>query len=227
MDCVKTKMTGATLGKPTSIDETTNERERWHLELERQRLVLDRIRHEDETMRTFLERWRTDVQPVHEAKERSREMAYGFAKMAIQTMFLLNGGALIAFPTFAELVGPGLTSQLMFALISIAAFVVGLVFIGVTSLLAYLAMNADAEALSQREEYVKLGLNQSRAEAEEQSKYVSSRAAAEERREYFYQWAVKYRACALSLGIASTVAFMTGAFFAATVMSSASTTSAG
>jgi hypothetical protein len=61
-----------------------------------------------EQMQTMLEHLRFEVQGALEHSLMSREHAHDFAKVAIQSTFLLNGGALIAFPTFAQLVGIGL-----------------------------------------------------------------------------------------------------------------------
>lgn len=192
------------------------------LEVERTRLALDKAQYQNDTTRLFLERWRVDVQPVHEHRLMSREHAHGFAKVAIQTTFLLNGGALIAFPAFAQLVGTGFRDHVGWALTSITGFVLGLVFIAVTALLAYLSMEADAEAVLQLEESVKARLNQSQVADEKKPKYDKLYEEAEAGREKRYAHAMRFRTWAVGLGIASMLAFTFGAFSAAFVLSAAS-----
>ena len=195
------------------------------LDMDRLRLALDQARYQDDKTRTFLERWRVDVQPVHEHRLMSREHAYGYAKVAIQTTFFLNGGALIAFPAFAQLVGTSLYTNRSLALASILAFVIGLVLIAVTTLLAYLSMAADANAVSRKEEFVKAGLNQSQVPDAEKPKYNGIREAAETARKRHYGLAMRFERWAVGLGIASIAAFLVGALCAAGVFSGAPTVS--
>ena len=189
--------------------------------LEALRLDLERRRYLDETTRTFLERWRTDVQPLHEHRLMSREHAYGYAKVAIQTMFLLNGGALIAFPAFAQLLGTAFKDHVTIALLSIGGFVFGLVLIVITTLLAYLSTAADAEAVNQKEEYVKLGLNRDQVADDDKPEYDKKRATAEKERKRHYGRATRLALWGLGLGVGSLAAFVFGAIFAALVLSAA------
>lgn len=202
--------------------ESLSEVEALRLEVERARLALDQASYKNEVTRTFLQRWHTDVQPVHETFERSREMAHGFAKLAIQMMFLLNGGALIAFPAFAQLVGTGFRENVDLALFSIGGFVLGLALIAFATLLAYISMEADTEALGQREEYVKLGLNQSQVPDKDKPEYDKKRADAEEARKRHFGRAMRFRAWSMGLGISSLVAFLVGVYFATMVLSGTS-----
>lgn len=192
------------------------------VELERARLALDQARYQNDTILTFLERWRVDVQPVHEHRLMSREHAYGYAKVAIQMTFFLNGGALIAFPAFAQLVGTSLSKHMDFALASIAAFVVGLFLIAITALLAHLSMAADAGAILEKEEYVKAGLNQSLAPDVQKSGYDKIRENAEVVRGQLFGRAIRFNGWAIGLGITSILAFLVGALCAARVFSGVS-----
>ncbi len=58
-----------------------------------------------EQYEAFLRRLETSIKPRHEVMERSRTFTFEFARMALRSMFLLNGGALIALPAFAEMLG--------------------------------------------------------------------------------------------------------------------------
>jgi len=201
-------------------DRTDEEKSLWAA-IEKTRLEIERATYLNETTRTYLERWRTEVQPVHEEKERSREMAFGFAKMAIQTMFLLNGGALIAFPAFAGLVGAAFKEHISIFLLSAGGFVTGLVFIAITGLLAYISMDADTEAIRQREEIVKIDLIKAQNPDGFTPDMQKIQDEAKQARDASYQRAVGLRRRALGLGIGSMFAFVFGASFAAVVLSSA------
>ena len=193
------------------------------LEVERLRLQLDEARQRDERTRTFLERWRTDVGPLHEAAERSRDMTFGFAQMAIRSMFLLNGGALVAVPAFAELVGAAFQENLTAFLLSGLGFVTGLILIAITTVLAYTSMDADAEAIRQDQEVVKINLNRSENPKSYTDKVKKQQSAAEAARQKFGRRSTKLRAWALWLGVGSMGAFIFGTVFAAVVMSAGST----
>jgi hypothetical protein len=73
------------------------------------------------------ERWATHADPILQLAETSRRMAHAYAKMGFQTMFFLNGGALIAFPAFAQLLGKTFSLTARPAALSIGAFICGLV----------------------------------------------------------------------------------------------------
>lgn len=193
------------------------------LEVERLRLQLDSARHQNERTRTFLERWRTDVVPLHEAAERSRDMAFGFAQTAIRSMFLLNGGALVAVPAFAELVGTAFQENMTALLLSGSGFVAGLILIAITTLLAYTSMDADAEAIRQDQEVVKINLNRAQNPKSYTNKLKKQQSEAEAARLKFGRRSAKLRTWALCLGVGSMGAFIFGAVFAAVVMSGGST----
>ena len=192
------------------------------LEVERLRLQLDSARHQNERTRTFLERWRTDVVPLHEAAERSRDMAFGFAQTAIRSMFLLNGGALVAVPAFAELVGTAFQENLTVFLLSGLGFVTGLILIAITTVLAYTSMDADAEAIRQEQEVVKINLNRSENPKSYTDEVKKRQSEAEVARQRVDRLSVKLRAWALWLGVGSMGAFVFGTVFAAIVMSAGS-----
>jgi hypothetical protein len=192
------------------------------LEVDRLRLGVEQSKQANELARTFLERWRTEVQPVHEHRMKSRDQAYGLGKTAIQTGFLLNGGALIAFPAFAQLVGKEFENHIEGSIASIGLFITGLVLIGVCTALSSTSFGEDAEALAYREEYVKSRLHfnntfdASKATHEEaQRKAESSRAKHHRRANSFLRWA-------MAAGIGSLVVFVAGALCAMQVLSAAS-----
>ena len=193
------------------------------LEVERLRLRLDEARYENERTRTFLERWRTDVEPLHEGAERSREMAFGFAQTAIRSMFILNGGALVAVPAFAELVGTAFQENPTAFLPSGLGFVTGLILIAITTVLAYTSMDADAESIRQGQEVVKINLNRAENPKSYTKQEEGRQSEAKVARQKFNRRSVKLRTWALWLGVGSMGAFVFGAAFAAVVLSASST----
>ena len=190
------------------------------------RLEIERLQYSNDRFRTHLERWRTDVEPLYHAGERSRDMAFQFAQTAIRSMFLLNGGALIAFPAFAELVGTEFHQNIWEFLLSTGGFVLGLVLIVATTLLAYMAMDADAAAIRQRQEIVKIDLNRSHAPEWYSNEVKQARVDAEAAENKSAGLFKVLSSWALALGIGSIAAFLFGAAFAAVVLSSSASANA-
>lgn len=188
------------------------------------RLEVERLRHENERFRSHLERWRTDVDPLYQAGEHSREMAFQFAQSAVKSMFLLNGGALIAFPAFAQLVGTVFSENIALFLLSAGSFVGGLTLIAIATVLAYKAMDADAEAIRQRQEVVKIDLNRSYDPKWYTGDVKKRRSEAEKAEERSARQFQRISGWALGLGVGSLVAFVSGAIFGALVLSTAAST---
>jgi hypothetical protein len=172
-----------------------------------------------ERTRITWERSRFEVQLVHEHRLVSREHAHSFAKVAIQSTFILNGGALISFPAFAKAVGTGLHDHVGLAVTSMVFFVIGLGLTTAATVLAFFAADAYASAYALREMYVRGLLHKLAAVGEEKDFYGKQAESAEsERRQREDVWeALMLRA--IGLVIASLAAFVVGAFFAAFVVS--------
>ncbi|MFQ5853518.1 MAG: hypothetical protein ACE5JU_23415 [Candidatus Binatia bacterium] len=117
-------------------------------EVDRLRLDLERYRQDLERRRTYLEHYKAELEPQYRYSVESDRASVGFAQSGIRSMYILNGGALIALPAFHTLLkdSPTYTSESL--MWSAGAFVIGLLFSGVTSLLAYLAQSATTEAVS-------------------------------------------------------------------------------
>lgn len=177
------------------------------------------IRLQYEHFRTYLQRWETDLRPLHEAKERSREMAHAYTKMGIQTMFLLNGGAIIAFPTFAKMAGITFADHPVLALLSVGAFVTGLVLIAVTTIYAFLSMDADSKALTHSSEITKCQLNKEQDPQNTRFNWDQRRQSAEKSLKEQMNAEERLRSIAIRLGVGSCVAFCVGALLAAAVLS--------
>jgi hypothetical protein len=192
--------------------------ERARIEFERARLSLDSATFNNDKYRVFLELWRTQVQPYHEHRLMSREQAYGFAKTTLQTIIVLNGGALIAFPAFAQLIGPTFQQNITWSIISIGLFVLGLVLGALSGLLSYLSMSADADSLYYEEEAAKADLNKSMANSDAQGSYESIRNEALNKQKKSHGKAYTLAYWAIRFGIFSILSFMIGAFFSGLVL---------
>lgn len=131
------------------------------LEVERFRLDLERYRQDLERRRTYLEHYKAELEPQYRYSVESDRASVGFAQSGIRSMYILNGGALVALPAFHALLkeSPTYTSEpLLWAAL---AFVIGLALSGITSLLAYLAQSAVSEAVSHVISWRAISVNES------------------------------------------------------------------
>jgi hypothetical protein len=91
--------------------------------------------------------WAFESAPLFAAMTRSREMAFGFARFALGSLFFLNVAGLFGLPTLAQLIGAHLDSHLQLALSSLGAFTIGVTCAAVATLMAFLAMSRDSATL--------------------------------------------------------------------------------
>lgn len=179
-------------------------------QLDLARLALEQRAAQNEATRIYLERWRVDLEPLHEHRLMSRRQANDYAKAAGQMLFLLNGGALLAFPAIAELLGTGFRGHISLVISGMGAFFAGLVTVGIATLLAFLANVSDAGAVQHREEFIKLGLNKSNAPAEQQATFDERRDQEENERKDKIRLANLLALWGFFLYAASLIAFVVG-----------------
>jgi hypothetical protein len=146
----------------------------------------------------------------------SREHAYGFAKVAIQSVFLLNGGALIAFPAFAQLVGTGLREHIGFAVGGILSWVVGVALAARATKRAFDASDAIAAAYGVREDYIRKRLGEE-AFAREGKRLMAGADEARKQQDKTYRQGELSMIRAFDLVNVALFAFIVGAFCAALV----------
>ena len=153
------------------------------------------------------EDWALDAAPLHAAMNRSREMAFSFARFALGMLFLLNAGGIVGFPVLAQLVGARLAEHWPLALLGIGAFTIGVTCAAVATLLAFISMFADGlmifrhlERLAPRD-FDLSAFHEGKAELEKRL-----------RRD------MRMRIHALRFGLVSLAAFLVGAVFAALVL---------
>ncbi len=189
--------------------------------IEMLRLEFEKARIRNDFDKTFLERWRTELQPALDLRLKSRDQGHDYAKLSMQTTFFLNGGALIAFPTFAQLVDAGFKSQLTWSLFSIGSFVLGLVFIALVGVCAMQAYSEDNEAMEYKIGFVKAGVHLGQAHENQKNVHKENQEIMETGRAKHYRQAVLYGRWAIGLGMLSLLSFVVGAGCATVVLSSA------
>ncbi len=166
----------------------------------------------------FLRRLETSIKPREEAAERSRTFTFEFARMALRSMFLLNGGALIALPAFAGMLG-GIKPETADTFIwSIGSFVIGLVLIAVATLFAYIAMDADAEGIRQEILWRTIDINADYKPPDDPQKSKDEREEAIKLSKNCGTRARKFRAIVIVSGLGSLVAFINGALQGGSVL---------
>jgi len=92
---------------------------------------------------SFLDRWLTDVEPVHERTERSRRFRAQYAQLALRAVFVSNGAALIVFPAVARMIDAPIAANMQLFLIAEGSFFAGVILILVAMLLSYVTLDVD------------------------------------------------------------------------------------
>ncbi|MDE2029089.1 MAG: hypothetical protein KGI97_00835 [Alphaproteobacteria bacterium] len=174
-----------------------------------------------EALRIFLEQWETDTRPVHEMLLKSWDNGHAFAKLTIQTMFFLNGGALIAFPTFAKLANVVFAEHLHLSLASIFSFIIGLICIAVTSLLAYFTCANQSNMLVWIQEVRKLDLHCARDPQEKTGQWKTKKDEAMENVKKEEKKLKRILWITIIIGLFSLFAFITGSCLAAYILATA------
>lgn len=126
------------------------------VEMERERIALDRIHTKLENQRVHNERWNINVGAVQKNEMAASGSAVDMAKLTLRSAFLMNGGALIALPAFGQLVGSISKGYLVFAL---GAFVLGLVVTSIATLASYLSLHRNSSAQTQLANHRAMSLN--------------------------------------------------------------------
>ncbi|HVA13482.1 MAG TPA: hypothetical protein VNF99_09550 [Stellaceae bacterium] len=138
---------------------TTNQVELARLALETERLKLENERLVIEKPRVYLEQWDSSTRPMHEHAVEMARAAIGFAQGALRTAFLLNGGALIALPTFSAIFRAGTKSIAALLGASIGCFVAGLVACVLAHLFTFFTTSAAAQNRDAKVELQKININ--------------------------------------------------------------------
>ena len=101
-----------------------------------------KIRPNYEAWYAHVEAWRINVEPLETRLSDFLNHTVGYAQLGLRSAFLLNGGGLIAAPTFAELLGSIWSRGQLPALTMFGAFVAGLILAGGSTLFAFFEFRA-------------------------------------------------------------------------------------
>lgn len=188
-------------------------------QVELARLELEHSRVEIERRRLMMDERHAELEVLVAGAERSRDFSNQYAKTALQSVFLLNGGALIAFPAFGQLVGAAFNEHLSFVIASLAGFVVGLMLAVLATLLGFLALDADAQssyykAWDRQRQYAKVQFPDT-YDGEMEAERVEFERTSDKFRKKFQS----HRRLAIGLGVSSLGAFIWGAICASVVLS--------
>ncbi len=145
------------------------------LEIDRARLEIEKISASHETHRLYLEGWHTDVDPVHESYIKSREFSNSFARLALNMLFLLNGGALVAVPTFKTIEWN--TSSENFSLLpffGVSSFILGLTLVALATYFAHECLQNDACAEERKSAVLKCKHNLTQTGSDEKRRQIEA-----------------------------------------------------
>lgn len=93
----------------------------------------------------YLTEFRANLDPVERRAENSSRAMVDFASIAINSSFIMNGGALVAIPAILEFSNDNAISEIGFIVPSIL-FVIGIVLSSITNYFAYRSANEEVDA---------------------------------------------------------------------------------
>lgn len=97
--------------------------------------------------RMFLDEWKTAVESQESDRRSLNEGATNFAQSVLRSGFILNGGVLVLFPAYVQLLGISIGSQISNVIVSGAAFVCGLLFVWFASFFGYFTLVLQASSV--------------------------------------------------------------------------------
>ncbi len=126
------------------------------LNLERYRTDLEKHRADIDRQRFFLERWQIDIGKTRENQFSVGLSSVEFGKFALRGAFIINGGAIIALPAFAQLLG---TVHVTFLASALTIFALGLVASSTAMFFGYLSLSRSSRSLEVAGERSAVSLN--------------------------------------------------------------------
>ena len=184
------------------------------LQLEATRIEIERFKADIERYKSLLDAWRTNVGPLEQRADALGRHAVAYGQLAIRNVFLLNGGAIIAVPSFAQLVKTPLNDSITLFLVSMGSFVLGLCLITASALFAYLNFIAAQQIAQLDAGHMRTVLNRDKrklAEVAPPDDYKSNREALIDRQ----NWTARG---SIGLGLAGGAVFVVGMVFAMLVL---------
>ena len=171
------------------------------LELEQSRLALER-QHE------FLTRWNIGLDRPHTRALEAYKSAVGFAQSGLRSAVLMNGGALVALPTFATALNLKDGSSIIWPM---TAFAFGIVSAVTAIMFAYLSSDKMIYGFDIEASKVTANLNKERAEGDRLTELSTAANEAEENAEEARKVVEKFASIGLYAAVASLAAFIVGA----------------
>ena len=185
-------------------------------QVEAERLNLEHRRVNQEDTNTYLEQWKLDVVDRRQTQMNLSRSSVEMASLAFRSIFLLNGGAMIAIPTFGKLVDKISPEELSSALMW---FGFGLCLVTLAMVTAYLSLSNRAGAWREAMEVSAERLNKGRTSQKEHDESKDDEEKAETERVRLEGRSDSFEVLSLGFALAGLGAFILGTYFAASMLS--------
>ncbi|MGA7675860.1 MAG: hypothetical protein WCA78_12555 [Rhizomicrobium sp.] len=165
-----------------------------------------RLLYELDHIRTHLQRWSIDVSSIRTQAWDAQKVGTEFSRLALQSAFIVNGGALIALPPLMQWLS---TDKRVWVLCVAPLFVIGIILAAACATVAFFNFTQVSDAFHAQAEQsaIKLNAEFEGRQVADDSNYKNARTAEANANVN----AKRTRKWALSLGIASYVCFAAGA----------------
>ena len=178
----------------------------------------------DSERSAFFQRHRSAIDPLQAERKGWYDHAVGYGQMSLRSLFILNGGALIAVPAFAAMLGDGLwTRGVEWPFYGFLAFMSGLVLCATATFCAFFAMTRYGHRTGETIERVGAVLESDfivqlggKRPADE-----SPRTTKTKKEKRFGEIGALWETAAIIIAILSFIAFITGAVIGGYIISGA------
>lgn len=157
---------------PSSNSNGDNPADIAKLSIAERQLRLEESRYRLEKEFHYLERWKVDVVPFENYHIEASKAAISFAQTTVKTGYILNGGALIALPTFVQALSIPIYNHLTLYVIAIVLFFLGLISSGIANVFYYLALASISSRSLHRREAQVLRLNEQHNPVENKNDHI-------------------------------------------------------
>jgi disulfide bond formation protein DsbB len=165
------------------------------------------------------EKWAHAIDVLDNILLRALDASRAFAKIALQTTFLLNGGAIVALPTFLQLAGVKFSDHRDVALIAIGLFVIGLILSGIANAIALAGSVAAVTQISQMTVIARFERAQRDDPTNKAGKWQQLAADAAKKRDKKARLSLFLRWTAVGLVITAFLCFVAGILVGAAILS--------
>ena len=173
--------------------------------------TLELKKHTLATHVAFLEHWRTDLQPIENDIRASDRASVDFAISGLRTVFLLNGGAIVAVPAFAEVLGVQ-DDQRYWITYAVATYAFGLFLSALSQIAAYLTTESRSREFSERLSWRSITVKLKHNIIQENDPECAAAELFKEKEKRWEGIAKFFNISALALCIISLLMFIVGAY---------------